>query len=81
MVERFIAPVLKTGDRNRSGGSNPSSSADNNVKSFKSLQMTKFAGFFVFGPFKLFIISHVLSGKLVSSSEAEKRLTNSLVTN
>gem|GEM_PF-6980868 len=60
VVERFIAPVLKTGDCNRSGGSNPSSSAEYQLKTFKSLQMTKFAGFFVFGPFKLFIFSHVL---------------------
>jgi hypothetical protein len=30
VVERFIAPVLKTGDVKASGGSNPSSSANQN---------------------------------------------------
>jgi hypothetical protein len=41
VVERFIAPVLKTGDVKASGGSNPSSSAKSPDKS---------RGFFVFNP-------------------------------
>jgi hypothetical protein len=36
VVERFIAPVLKTGDVKASGGSNPSSSAEYQSKRIKT---------------------------------------------
>lgn len=52
MAERSNAAVLKTVDCNRSGGSNPSFSADKVVnRHFKSQNPlnTAFKGFFIFG--------------------------------
>ena len=47
LAERSNAAVLKTVDCNRSGGSNPSLSAENNYKTRQKPANSTFAGFFV----------------------------------
>ena len=48
MAEWSIATVLKTVDCNRSGGSNPSLSAEINIKTHQKPANQRFAGFFSF---------------------------------
>ncbi len=60
MAERSNAAVLKTVDCNRSGGSNPSSSAEKNPKRYQNLENPMIFGVFCFYRLtKLFIEFHL----------------------
>lgn len=65
MAEWSIAAVLKTVDCNRSGGSNPSFSAEKNPKWYQNLENPMIFGVFCFyRHIKLFIESYLMRDKI-----------------